>query len=88
MEFIERASPFGMGNPRPNLLLGPSTVRMNKRFARITDGANRTWYGTFQGTPPVADNERVNIVASPVIREDLGEKFIHLAIKEFVVPEN
>ena len=88
MEFIERASPYGMGNPRPNLLLGPSTVRMNKRFARIIDGANRTWYGTFQGTPPVAENEKVNIVASPVIREDLGEKFIHLAIKEFVVPEN
>jgi len=87
MEFIERASPFGMGNPRPNLLLGPTTVRMNKRFARIVDDANRTWYGTFQGTPPVAETEKVNIVASPIIREDLGEKFIHLAIKDFVVRE-
>jgi single-stranded-DNA-specific exonuclease len=86
MEFIERASPFGMGNPRPNLLLGPSTVKMNKRFAKITDDANRTWYGTFQGLSPAADDEKVNIVASPIIREDLGEKFIHLAIKEFVVP--
>jgi single-stranded-DNA-specific exonuclease len=87
MEFIERASPFGMGNPRPNLLLGPSTVKMNKRFAKIIDDNNRTWHGTFQGLSPVADTEKVNIVASPMIREDLGEKFIHLAIKEFVAPE-
>ena len=87
MEFIEKASPFGMGNPRPNLLLGPSVVRLNNRFAKIVDEANRTWYGTFQGPNPLADNEKVNIVASPVIREDRGERFIHLAIKEFVALE-
>ena len=87
MEFIEKASPFGMGNPRPNLLFSPQSVRMNNRFAKIVDESNRTWYGTLQGQAPGAENGKVSIVASPIIREDLGEKFIHLNIKEFLPPE-
>ncbi|MDR2018049.1 MAG: single-stranded-DNA-specific exonuclease RecJ [Syntrophobacterales bacterium] len=87
VDFIEMAAPFGMGNPRPNLLLKPYAVRMNNRFAKIIDEANHMWHGTFRGRISMPDDERANIIASPVIKEDMGERFIHLAIKEFVTPE-
>jgi single-stranded-DNA-specific exonuclease len=86
-EFIERASPFGMGNPRPNLLFTPSAVTLNNRFVKIVDGEKRTWYGTMQGQGPVPETANLNIVASPVVREDMGERFIHLNVKEFVPAE-
>ncbi len=84
VEFIDRASPFGMGNPRPNLLFTPSHVRLTNRFAKITDEENRTWYGTFYGQAPLLEAAKMSIVASPMVKEDMGERFIHLNIKEFV----
>ncbi|HEY3276244.1 MAG TPA: single-stranded-DNA-specific exonuclease RecJ [Syntrophorhabdaceae bacterium] len=87
LEFIERASPYGMGNPRPNLLFAPSKVRVVKGFAKIIDGTNRTWRGSFYGKEPVPEATGIHIVASPMVREDMGERFVHLTIKEFVLPE-
>jgi single-stranded-DNA-specific exonuclease len=87
LEFIERASPYGMGNPRPNLLFVPSHVRVNNRFVRIVDETNKTWHGSFYGKDPGPEGAGMNIVASPVVREDMGERFLHLNIKEFVAPE-
>jgi single-stranded-DNA-specific exonuclease len=86
LEFIERASPYGMGNPRPNLLFAPSRIRVSNRFAKIVDETNRTWHGSFYGKDPVPETPGTSIVASPVVREDMGERFLHLNIKEFVPP--
>ena len=82
--FMDRASPFGMGNPRPNLLLAPASVTLSNRFVKITDEENRTWYGTMQGQDLVPETGKTRIVASPVVREDMGERFIHLTIKDFM----
>ena len=87
-DFIERASPFGMGNPRPNLLFAPSRVTVSNRFVKIIDRENKTWRGTLRGQVPPALAPDMNIVASPVVREDMGERFIQLTVKEFVPHES
>jgi single-stranded-DNA-specific exonuclease len=84
LEFMERLSPFGMGNPRPNLLLKPLDIIPNNRSVKIIDGGNRIWHGTLQGQSSLPEKPGASIVASPILREDMGEKFIHLNIKEFV----
>ncbi len=82
LRFLERLSPFGMGNPRPNLLLSSPSVSATDRLVRITDPSSRTWYGSFQGQRLAAHNRPARIIASPVLKEQMGEQFIHLNIKE------
>ena len=87
VEMIDLFAPFGIGNPRPNLLLPPSAVSLSNGFARITDSNKRTWRGSVQkgASPPGAPVARV--VAAPTMREEMGEKFIHLLIKDFIPAE-
>ncbi len=84
-EFVEQLSPFGVGNPRPAILLAPSSVTAtgNGRI-KITDRSRRTWYGYVQGQPSIPQSRNLHIVASPVIREEMGEKFIHLNVREMI----
>ncbi len=84
LEFMERLSPFGMGNPRPSLLLEPSDIIPNNRFVKIIDKKNKIWHGTLQGQNSIPEKPGASIIASPIMREDVGEKFIHLNIKEFI----
>ena len=88
IEFIEQLSPFGMGNPRPNLLFPPSCVSSNDRFVTVTDINNRVWYGSIQGQRAIPHNGPVRIVATPVLREQRGEQFIHLNIKSILPDVN
>ena len=86
MDSLEELGPFGMNNPRPNLLFLPTTIAAayNGRV-RITDGDNRTWYGFYpaKGFPP-AISEGVRIIAAPVVRMEMGERFVYLNIKEIL----
>lgn len=82
VEFMERLSPFGMGNPRPNFLLSPSNISSNDRFVKIRDTNNRTWHGSFQGQRTIPVDGPVRIIATPILREQRGEQFIHLNIKD------
>jgi single-stranded-DNA-specific exonuclease len=82
VEFMERLSPFGMGNPRPNFLLSPSAISSNDRFVKITDTNNRTWHGSFQGQRTIPVDGPVRIIATPILREQRGEQFIHLNIRD------
>jgi single-stranded-DNA-specific exonuclease len=84
IEFIDRLSPFGMGNPRPNFLLSPSTITSHDRFLKVIDINNRAWRGYIQGQCTIPENGPVNIVATPVLREQGGEQFIHLNIKDIL----
>lgn len=84
MEFLEKLSPFGMGNPRPNLILSPSTISSNDRFIKITDTNNRTWHGAIQGQCTIPQNGTARIIATPILREQRGEQFIHLNIKDIL----
>ncbi|MBP1733730.1 MAG: single-stranded-DNA-specific exonuclease RecJ [Deltaproteobacteria bacterium] len=88
IEFMEQLSPFGMGNPRPNLLLSPSAISSNERFIKVIDTNNRTWHGFIQGQCTVPRNGPVKIVATPVLREQRGEQFIRLNIKDILPIEN
>ncbi|HVN23849.1 MAG TPA: single-stranded-DNA-specific exonuclease RecJ [Syntrophorhabdales bacterium] len=87
VEMIDLFAPFGIGNPRPNILLPSSAVSLSNSFARITDNNKRIWHGSVQkgASPPPGPVAR--IVATPTIREEMGEKFVHLLIKEFVPSE-
>jgi single-stranded-DNA-specific exonuclease len=87
MEFLEKLSPFGMGNPRPNLMLSPSGISLNDRFVKVTDSNNRTWYGAIQGRCAIPQNGTGRIIATPVLREQRGEQFIHLNIKDVLPVE-
>jgi single-stranded-DNA-specific exonuclease len=88
IEFIEQLSPFGMGNPRPNLLFPPSFVSSNDRFVKVTDTNNKTWRGSIQGQCAIPQNGPVRIVATPIRREHRGEQFVHLNIKNILSAEN
>lgn len=84
IRFLKLLSPFGMGNPRPNLLLTPTAISSSDRFVKIVDTSNRTWYGSLQGDCSLSHNGSVRIVATPVLREQRGRQFIHLNIRGIV----
>ena len=85
VESIEHLAPYGVGNPRPGILLAPSSVTaMNNGRVKITDGGKKTWYGYVQGQQPIPRCRNLQIIASPVIREEMGERFIHLNIREMI----
>jgi single-stranded-DNA-specific exonuclease len=84
VETIDMLAPFGIGNPRPSLLLPPSTISVNNGFARVTDDKNRTWHGSIQRRTSLPGVPVARIVAAPTIREEMGDKFVHLVIKEFL----
>jgi single-stranded-DNA-specific exonuclease len=88
LRFIEQLAPFGMGNPRPNLLFPPSSISSRDRFIQVTDANNRTLHGSMQGQCAISRNGAVRIVATPVLREQRGEQFIHLNIKSILPAED
>jgi single-stranded-DNA-specific exonuclease len=84
-ESIEQLSPYGVGNPRPGILLAPSSVTAaSNGRVKITDRNKRIWYGYVQGQQPIPQSRNLHIIASPVVREEMGERFIHLNIKEMM----
>lgn len=81
-------APFGNGNPRPTLLFRPASVSVANRFVKILDDSNRTWYGTLQGRGRnVSGNMQGSIIASPYLREERGEQFINLLVREFLAED-
>jgi single-stranded-DNA-specific exonuclease len=84
VETLDMLAPFGVGNPRPSLLLPPSSISVRGGFAKITDEKKRTWHGSVQRRTAIPEESLVRFVAAPTIREDMGNKFVHLYIKEFV----
>ena len=85
VESIELLAPFGFGNPRPAFLLTPSAVSgAGNRSLRLTDRNARVWHGNTQRRMEVPGGPGVQVVASPEFREEMGERFIHLHIREFV----
>ena len=86
--FIESLSPFGVGNTRPCFLLAPLSITTIKNGRiKITDRSRRTWYGYNQTKTSAPQSENMSIIASPALREDMGEKFIHLNVKGFAAKE-
>ena len=86
MDRLEELGPFGIGNPRPNLLLVPaSIITTGNGRTKIVDSSNRTWYGFYpvKGASPMT--EGAGIIASPVVRMEMRERFIHLNIKEMIM---
>lgn len=84
MEFLEKLSPFGMGNPQPNLMLYPTALSQNNRFIKIADTNNRVWYGSIKGQCEIPQNGPFRIVVTPILREQRGEQFIYLNIKDIL----
>jgi single-stranded-DNA-specific exonuclease len=84
VEYIELLAPFGLGNPRPNFLFRPTSVKINNRSVRLIDGKNRTWYGNLQKKLDIPDGIEPLIIACPTFKEEMGEKFIRFQIREFV----
>ncbi len=83
MECIEQLSPFGIGNPRPNLLLAPSSIiPLNYGRVKIIDGNKKPWYGYMQEkfSTPLSGN--IQIVASPALKQESGGTFINLNVKQ------
>jgi len=85
MEFVELLSPFGVGNRQPFLLLRPSSIEPVKNGRiKIIDDNKRTWYGYNQSRVTVPKSEKVSVIVSPVLREEMGERFVHFNLKGFV----
>jgi single-stranded-DNA-specific exonuclease len=85
VESLEMLAPFGVGNPRPTFLFSPAAVSVNNRFVKLTDSADRIWHGFLQKPSRVDEPHVPKVVASPTIRKEMGESFINLQIREFVV---
>ena len=85
LDLLEQMGPFGIGNPRPNLLFEVKGIHTtSKGQARITDHNDRMWDGFYAGKGPVDMNRSVRIVASPTVRMRMGQKFINLSVKEIL----
>lgn len=84
VEQIEMLAPFGFGNPRPSFLFAPSAMSINKGFVKLTDKQNKTWYGKAFLKGPMPTGVDLKVIACPIMKEDLGEKFIHFQVREFV----
>lgn len=85
MELLERIGPFGIGNPRPNLLLDVAGIyATEKGYAKITDHSSRVWDGFYPGKGPVKKDGPARVIASPTVRMKMGEKFINLSVKEIL----
>ena len=83
MNYIGQLSPFGVGNPRPNLALRPAHIASLKYGrAKITDRNNRIWRGYIQAGQSIPQSDNICLIASPALREEMGEQFINLSIKE------
>jgi single-stranded-DNA-specific exonuclease len=87
VETLDMLSPFGMGNPRPSFLLPASSVSVNGGFARVTDDKKRTWYGMVARGAALPGEPAVRLIASPMMREEMGNKFVHLLIREWLPAE-
>ncbi|HAR95127.1 MAG TPA: hypothetical protein DCR97_04075, partial [Deltaproteobacteria bacterium] len=89
VEWLERLYPFGIGNPRPSFLLSPTGLSVVRdRFIRMTDERNRVWHGSLQRQTQIPDAPQYQIVASPILREDMGESFIHLQVRDVLPADN
>lgn len=89
VEWLERLHPFGVGNPRPTFLLSPTAVTVVRdRFIRMMDERNRTWHGSLQRQTQIPHASQYQILASPIVREEMGETFIHLQIRDIFPSEN
>ncbi len=85
MELFEQIGPFGIGNPRPNLVFEAAGVyAAGNGRTRIVDHSSRTWYGFYPSQGPVQKDGPGRIIASPNVRMEMGEKFINLNIKEIL----
>ncbi len=85
MELLERIGPFGIGNPRPNLLLDVAGISATEKgYAKITDHASRVWDGFYPGKGPVKKDGPTRVIASPAVRMRMGEKFVNLSVKEIL----
>ncbi len=85
MDFFEKIGPFGIGNPRPNLAFEAAGIyATGNGRTKVVDNASRTWYGFYPGKGPVEKDGLARIIASPVVRVEMGEKFINLNIKEII----
>ncbi|MDD4195085.1 MAG: single-stranded-DNA-specific exonuclease RecJ [Syntrophorhabdaceae bacterium] len=85
MELLEQLGPFGIGNPRPNLVFEAAGVyTTGNGRTRIVDHNMRTWYGFYPAKGSVHKDGFARIVASPMVRMEMGEKFINLNIKEIL----
>ena len=83
MDYMEQLSPFGIGNPRPNIAFSPSQVTpLNRGRVKIVDRNKRTWYGYIQQDLIIPRSDSIYFIASPVLRQEMGERFVNLNIKE------
>jgi single-stranded-DNA-specific exonuclease len=83
MGYIGQLSPFGIGNPRPNLSLNPAGIaQMKYGRVKITDSNKRAWYGYMQADQHIPRSDNLYCIVSPVLREEMGERFINLNIKD------
>lgn len=84
VEYVELLAPFGFGNPRPSFLLTPTVITISNRSAKLVDQNNRTWHGNIPKKSELPDGRGSRVIACPMLKEELGEKFIRLQIREFV----
>jgi single-stranded-DNA-specific exonuclease len=83
MEYIGQLSPFGIGNPRPNLSLNPAgIVPLKYGRVKITDSKKRAWYGYMQADQQIPRCDNLYCIVSPVLKVEMGERFINLNIKD------
>lgn len=87
VSLLEVMSPFGIGNSRPAIMLEPRDIALlNKGRIRITDRNMRSWYGYIQNSVrfPEDRGEGLKIIADPVIKEEMGGKFLNLNIRAII----
>ncbi|MCX7856452.1 MAG: single-stranded-DNA-specific exonuclease RecJ [Deltaproteobacteria bacterium] len=81
---LDLFGPFGLGNPYPRLLLYPDAVFESNGRLKIRDKKGRTWYGFFQKSCNHIPENVHGVIVSPVLKEELGEEFVYLLIRDIL----
>ncbi|MCX7965889.1 MAG: single-stranded-DNA-specific exonuclease RecJ [Syntrophorhabdaceae bacterium] len=84
--YLEAMSPFGIGNPRPYIKVTPAeVVFLNNNRIKITDKKSRQWFGYVNNNIfPEEIKKGLNLIVQPIIKEEMGGRFINLNVRAFI----
>ena len=90
IDFLDKLAPYGVGNPKPDILFLPSDVSLlNQRRIKIIDRDKKVWDGVIQNKRSSVPECKISgIIGYPFIKKERDENFINFYVKELLSDED
>ncbi|HOV89181.1 MAG TPA: single-stranded-DNA-specific exonuclease RecJ [Syntrophorhabdaceae bacterium] len=88
VSLLETMSPFGIGNPRPAIMLQPMDIALvNKNRIKIIDRNMKSWFGYIQNSIRLPEDriDNLKIIVDPMVKEEMGSKFLNLNLRAIII---